>query len=127
VRSNATTTSASTNPRTTGTPGITFTSVPSVGGTTHLAGRVSNANPKLYRVVVFIKVDGIWWVKPYWDSPLTSIAADGTWTCQIATGGHDQDATAIEAFVVRADLRLPSEPTLSDVQPHAVAQTHTSR
>lgn len=126
-RSSVTPTSPSTRLPTTGTPRIKFTSIPRIGSTAHLAGRVSNVDPKRYRVVVFIKVDGIWWVKPYWDSPLTTIEDDGTWDCDIVTGGHDEDATAIEAFLVRPSIRLPGQPEYWDVQPHAVAHVYTTR
>ncbi len=126
-RRSATPSSASPSPKPTGPPRIRFTSVPPMGSAAYLSGRVSNVDPKRYRVVVFIKVDGIWWVKPYWDSPLTDIATDGTWECDIVTGGHDPDATAIEAFVVRPSIRLPSQPMFWDVQPHAVAHVYTTR
>lgn len=118
---------SNTTPQPTGPPRIAFSSVPSIGSTDVLTGRVRNADPELYRVVVFIEVDGIWWVKPYWAQPLTDIAADGTWTCDIVTGGHDQDATAIEAFVVRSTIQLPSQPWWPDVEPHALAHVYTSR
>ncbi|HET9654149.1 MAG TPA: glycoside hydrolase family 16 protein [Kineosporiaceae bacterium] len=110
-----------------GPPRIAFSSVPPIGSSAHLTGRVGNVDVKQYRVVVFIKVDGVWWVKPYWASPLTAITADGTWSCDIVTGGNDQAASEIEAFVVRSDIRLPAQPSYSDVQPYAVAHVSTSR
>src|SRR5262245_19181302 len=38
--------------------------------------------------------------KPYWSLPATLILADGTWTCDITTGGVDERATEIVAFLV---------------------------
>jgi beta-glucanase (GH16 family) len=110
-----------------GRPGIEFSSVPPVGSASSLTGRVWGVDPQLYRVAVFIKVDGSWWIKPYWEKPLTAIAADGTWACGIVTGGHDEAATQIEAFLIGADTVLPSHPSYSDVVRHAVARVSTTR
>ena len=80
-----------------------FTDVPPIGSFENLQGITYRVNHVVYSVVVYIKVDGTWWVKPYLNQPLTTIRPDGTWTCDITTGGHDQDATEIRAFVVSAD------------------------
>lgn len=85
------------------TPTIEFTHVPPLGSFENLQGITHGVNYSVNRVVVYIKVDGTWWVKPYLDRPLTAIRSDSTWTCDITTGGHDQDATEIRAFVVSAD------------------------
>jgi hypothetical protein len=61
-------------------------------------GNVYNADPANRAVAVFIYVEGGWWIKPYWNasgySSETYIQPDGSWSCDITTGGHDEDATA---------------------------------
>ncbi len=80
-------------------PAIDFTSVPLYGSLDDLQGQVSCGEPAEYQVAVYIFVGG-WWTKPYWDSPLTPIQADGSWTCDITTGGNDPYATQIAAFLL---------------------------
>ena len=80
-------------------PTIEFTYVPAWGSFSNLNGRVSDVTPADCMVSVYIYVEG-WWTKPYFASPLTAITEDGTWTCDITTGGNDQDSTRIIAFLV---------------------------
>jgi hypothetical protein len=81
------------------TPTIEFTHVPAWGSFSNLEGRVSGVDPTDCMVSVCIYVEG-WWTKPYQTFPLTTIMEDGSWTCDITTGGNDQDATRIIAFLV---------------------------
>ncbi|MBN1567179.1 MAG: hypothetical protein JXA73_05005 [Acidobacteria bacterium] len=83
-----------------GTAVIEFTSVPPLETYGNLSGRVTGVNPKEHKVAVYIYVGSGWWTKPYFNQPLTTIQADGNWTCDITTGGIDQQATKIAAFVV---------------------------
>jgi len=85
------------------TPSIEFTFVPAQGSFDNLHGITHNVDRLACKVVVYINVDGGWWVKPTFAAPLTPIQADGTWSCDITTGGHDEDATQIRAYVVSAD------------------------
>lgn len=80
-------------------PVIIFTNVPPYGSIEDLHGRVECVEPADYKVAVYIYVSG-WWTKPTFDNPLTTIQNDGTWTCDITTGGTDQLATKIAAFLV---------------------------
>jgi hypothetical protein len=80
-------------------PAIEFTYVPPYGSFENLQGRVACVEPASYKVAVYIYVSG-WWTKPYWAWPLTTIRGDGTWTTDITTGGTDQLATKIAAFLV---------------------------
>jgi hypothetical protein len=82
-----------------GDPSISFTNVPPKGSFSNLRGVVRFAVPADHRVIVYIKVSS-WWVKPYFNSPLTRIADDGSWETDITTGGVDQTATEIAAFLV---------------------------
>lgn len=87
--------------------GIEFTYVPPYGSFNDLQGRVWRASPTDYAVAVYIKVGSGWWTKPYWSTPLTYIRPDGTWTCDITTGGTDQNATEIVAYLVPAGYSPP--------------------
>jgi len=81
--------------------GIASTYIPPYGSYDDLQGRVSGVNPDDYKVAVYICVPPYgWWTKPYSNQPLTSIASDGTWICDITTGGNDPNATKIIAFLV---------------------------
>jgi hypothetical protein len=91
-------------------PSIWFTSVPSIGSFADLKGSVSDVQPSTHRVVVYILVSGTWWIKPFFGS-LTSIESKGTWTCDITTGGHDESATRIAAYVVSTGY-VPADNTL---------------
>jgi hypothetical protein len=78
---------------------IEITYLPPYGSTDDLRGRVTCVEPGSYKVAVYIYVSG-WWTKPYWNRPLTPIQDDGTWICDITTGGNDPLATEIAAFLI---------------------------
>ncbi len=84
------------------TASIEFTFVPAWSSFDDLTGRVWGVNPSEYYVAVYIFVEsaGGWWTKPSAVSPLTPIEEDSTWTTDITTGGIDQYATKIIAFLV---------------------------
>lgn len=90
-----------------GTPFIELTYVPPYGSFDDLRGRVLHVSPADHRVVVYIRVGGGWWIKPYLNAPKTLIRPDGTWTTDITTGGVDQDANAIAAFLIPATYDPP--------------------
>ena len=87
-------------------PKITITQVPSYGVLGSASGTVKGVNPSNYRVAVYIYVSG-WWNKPYWNSPLTKIKSNGTWSCKINTGRDDIHATRVAAFLVPAKYVPP--------------------
>lgn len=91
-----------------GTPAIELTTVPPYGSTTgRLAGRILHVAPERHHVAVYIRVASGWWTKPYWATPATIPKSDGTWTCNIVTGGRDELATEIRAFVLPASVAPP--------------------
>lgn len=90
-----------------GDPIIEFTFVPPYGSSLDLKGKVSHVVPAAYHVAVYIRVGAGWWTKPYWSRPATPISADGTWSCDITTGGFDQRATEIVAFLIPATYSPP--------------------
>ncbi len=114
-----------------GEPAIEFTYVPPYGSFENLEGQVWHVWPDEYRVAVYINVRGGWWTKPYWNNPLTLISCDGSWVCDITTGGVDKEATEIVAYLVpvgydpplaRGETSLPPE-----LEQNAVAWIRVTR
>ncbi|MPM68239.1 hypothetical protein SDC9_115170 [bioreactor metagenome] len=60
-----------------------------------VAGYVKNVDPAQYKVAIYIKVDGGWWSKPYFDYPGVDIYSNGYWESTYVTGGNDNEATEI--------------------------------
>jgi hypothetical protein len=91
---------------------------------------VRGVDPSDYKVAVYIYVSG-WWTKPTWGSPLTPIQSDGSWSCDITTGGMDQFATQIAAFLVPNGYSPPlmaGEPALpAELFAHSVASAQVER
>ena len=77
---------------------------PDWGSDGSVEGHVFGANPALDGVAVYIYLEtaGGWWNKPTLDDPVTPIFPDGTWITDITTGGIDEYATRVAAFVVPA-------------------------
>ncbi len=114
-----------------GEPVIEFTYLPPYGSFDDLRGQVWHVNPLDYRVAVYINVAGSWWTKPYQNQPLTPIRVDGSWVCDITTGGRDQEATEIAAFLVPKGYDPPvvlGEPFLPrELEERAIAWIETTR
>jgi hypothetical protein len=72
-----------------------------------LRGIVQHLRPADHAVAVYIRVAGAWWMKPTLDLAGTAILPDGTWICDITTGGIDEQADAIAAFVIPRDNEVP--------------------
>lgn len=90
-----------------GTPAIEFTVVPPRWSTQDLRGRVQHLRPADHTVVVYVRVAGAWWIKPTLAQPTTAIRPDGAWACDITTGGIDEQADAIAAFVLPRGAQVP--------------------
>ena len=95
-----------------------FTVVPPIGSQANLSGCTEGVNPANFSMVIVIKVNGQWWVKPYSASRKTPIGEDGCWTTDITTGGNDASATEICAYLIPktfnppdiiGELNVPSE------------------
>lgn len=86
-----------------GTPKIELSFVPPIGSFLNLRGLVQHVYPPDYRVVCYILVRGVWWPKPSY-TDLTSINSDGTWVCDITTGGVDEEATEVRAYLVTSNF-----------------------
>jgi len=91
-----------------GTAQIELTFVPPLGSLQDLVGQIWHVNPPSYRVAVYIRVDGGWWTKPYWSTPLTVVDCAGSWVCDITTGGHDETADRIAAFLLPVGVEAPA-------------------
>ena len=83
-----------------GTLSFNFTSVPPMGSSNNLKGNLLHVLPSDYKVFCWINVNGFWWPKPTFAEPLTKITANGSWECDITTGGGDTTATEIRAYLV---------------------------
>jgi exo-beta-1,3-glucanase (GH17 family) len=87
-----------------GIPKIEFTYVAPYGDTQgYVRGRAGNLIPSEYRAVVYIYVAGQWWVKPFGDGRrVLGINAEGEWGADITTGGIDEVAERVAAFLIPA-------------------------
>ncbi len=94
---------------------IWFTYVPPYGTSGDLTGEVSDVSTADHKVLVYIYVGG-WWTKPTWAEPMTSINPDGTWTCDITTGGASERGSGRSA-VRAARPCLPSSPPIAPIRP----------
>jgi hypothetical protein len=115
-----------------GTPVVEFTSVPAYGSNDQLRGVVRHiAKAADFRIAIYISVDDGWWTKPYFATPTTTIAPDGSWACDVVTGGIDQYATQLEAFLIPASYSPPLLASAAsfpaDLLTNAVAQAVVSR
>ena len=88
-------------------PNLVFTHVPAWNSFERLEGKVFNLDPATHCVAVCIELHGTWWTKPLWATPCVAIRADGTWDCTITTGGSDEKATTIAAFVLESTCSPP--------------------
>lgn len=109
-------------------PKIVFTYLPPKGSFDNLEGKVSNVDYSEYRVAVYIYVASGWWSKPSWSHPKTEINADGSYIVDITTGGIDEKATRIKAFLVDKDYDPPLGRGQSHLPPiESVAEVDANR
>lgn len=89
-------------------PSITISAVPPYGVAGDARGSVAPCiDPADYRVAVYIRVGGGYWTKPYWSQPVTGVAADRSWCADISTGGIDELASEVLAFLIPAGYDPP--------------------
>ena len=110
---------------------IELTSVPAFGSFINLKGIVRDVDPEKVRIAAYIRVRGGWWTKPFWDAPTTPVATDGTFTVNVTTGGEDEQASEIVAFLIPAEYYPPGlrgEPELpAELLQKALARTDVNR
>ena len=85
-------------------PQIMYTNIPAKKTFNDLFGKVRNVIPSQYKTLTYIKVAGDWWVKPYFGSELVTIAPNGSWACDVTTGGYDEEATTFITYLVTSDF-----------------------
>lgn len=107
------------NPKKTALPQIIYITVPKKGTYNNLYGMVRNVTPEDYSVSNYLFVNGGWWVKPYWSSPLVSIWSSGEWSCDMTTGGIDENATQYMTYLVLPDFN-PNAYSPPSLPPNAV-------
>jgi hypothetical protein len=84
-----------------GAPRIELTFVPAIGSFADLRGLALHVLPADHKVACFINVLGTYWPKPTFAQQRVPISAvDGSWTCDITTGGIDEQATEVRAYLV---------------------------
>lgn len=86
---------------------LEITHCPRIGETSTLTGRCYGVDPDACRICVYICVRGGWWLKPFWEHPLTPITEDGRWECDIVTGGVDEQATAVAVLLLPSGYTPP--------------------
>ena len=86
---------------------IQITYVPPANECGTVGGDVANVNPADFRVRLYIRVRGGWYVKPYESKPDTDILPDGSWSTDMCTGGVDSEADRFRAFLIPITYILP--------------------
>lgn len=84
-------------------PSVVIDTVPVYGQSGRLYGHTVGVDPANYSILGFIQVEGVWWTKPYYSSPRTTISANGTFNFNVTTGGNDVYATRFAVFVIPND------------------------
>jgi hypothetical protein len=95
---------------------IRLTDIPDYGAQHDLLrGKVEGVTtPTDYKIAVYILIDGMgWYVKPYVDS-FVFPDLEGNWTCNIVTGGVDQYAVKITAYLLPGDYSTPQRSRETD-------------
>ena len=91
-----------------GPPTVSLTYLPPYGDSQDfLEGQECHVSTTSYEVAVYIQTGGGWWTKPYFATPVTPLQPDGSWSCNINTGGNDKDATAVAAFLIPSGYSPP--------------------
>ncbi len=95
-------------------PRIEFSVVPPIGSFANVRGRVgflaTPCDPSAFRVALYIHVSGVkprYFCKPNAPAPLSLVGANGDWEIDYTTGGNDEQAGELIAFLVTADSSWP--------------------
>ncbi len=112
-------------------PSLVFQQIPPIGSQEDLHGQANCLSSYSdYKVAVYIYVSG-WWTKPTFTTPLISINPDGSWIADITTGGNDETATLIAAFLIPNHYTPPLLSGVSnlpaELHQNALAKHHVER
>lgn len=104
------------------TPTIALTDpLPAFGSFSVLRGQAFNVDPSKFQVAVLIFISGLgWFSKPTCAQLYVPLAADGTWSANVTTGGVDPTATAFAAYLVPLPANFNYSCTLSGGGPPSV-------
>lgn len=84
-----------------GEPGIRITHLPTMGQCGTALGTTSDVEPADYYAAVLIYIPGSgWWSKPFCDPRVVSVQPNGEWSAKICTGGIDNTAAIVEAYLI---------------------------
>ncbi len=106
-------------------PKLRITYVPPMDKSGKLEGYALNVDPDDYRVAVYIYVPDAkgWWTKPFFSQPYTDIESDGHWSTVIFTGGIDDQATKVAAYLVPRDYAPPTAAGLSSLPLELISES----
>jgi hypothetical protein len=91
-----------------------ITSLPGYGSLGLLTGQVSGVDPASHHVATYIQIEGSgWWSKPTLASPAVPIAADGSFSVDVGTGGPASLDSRATLFCVALLPIAQSPPTVS--------------
>ena len=100
ITTSSTSSSSSTTTSIAVPPSIKITDAGHIGDMSAKAvGLTTGVSPDSYGVAVYILVRGAWWTKPLFYLPITLIDLAGNWQCSITTGGVDEEATKVRAYL----------------------------
>jgi hypothetical protein len=88
---------------------IVIRSVPAYGQMGRAKGVVNGLAPGNYhkfRIATYIHVNS-WWTKPTFAYPTVSISKKGLWSANITTGGVDEHADEIRAYLIPKNIEPP--------------------
>jgi len=92
-------------------PSIVATQIPGFGTSQLLKGSI--ANPTIsaadYKVVVYLRVNGGYWVKPRDDNWKTTVNNDYSFSLQVVTGGQDEFADQYIVYLIHANAACSQE------------------
>ncbi len=71
-----------------------------------ISGTVVNAQPKEYRVCIYVFAGGTWFVQPFDYDPLTVIKTDGKWETEIHGGSIYAALLVRPGYKARAQLKV---------------------
>jgi exo-beta-1,3-glucanase (GH17 family) len=98
-----------------GEPSLELTHIPDANGDEELRGLVSGVGTLLHHVAILIEVNGVWYTKPSYASPVSAIAANGVFHADITTGPGDEEATAFAAFLFPQSFLPPPADGISPI------------
>jgi exo-beta-1,3-glucanase (GH17 family) len=116
-----------------GTPNIIVTTIPTYNTSEDLRGHVLHIRPRDFKIVVYLSLYtdlDSWWVKPYASNPATAINPDGTWVCDVTTGGADAQALRYRIYLIPNSVSpyvALGGPISSDMDLAAIAKVEISR